>query len=293
MMLQEKRPTSAKMKKVVTNTAVHIFLAIASVIWVFPIFWVMLTSFRAEKGSYVSSFFPKSYTLNNYVKLFTDRNILDFPQMFINTLLIAICSCLISSFFVLSVSYCMSRLRFHLRKTFMNVALILGLFPGFMSMVAIYYLLKLIGLSEGSMIRVALVLVYSGGAGLLFYISKGFFDTISKTLDEAAFIDGATKWQVFTRITIPLSKPIIVYTVLTAFIAPWVDFIFAKVICRANAKYYTVAIGLWKMLEKEYIDNWYTAFAAGAVCISIPIAILFVIMQRFYVEGMSSGAVKG
>lgn len=293
MMLQEKRPSSAKMKKIVTNVFVHIGLAIASMIWVFPIFWVVLTSFRAEKGSYVSSFFPKSYTLNNYVKLFTDQNVLDFPQMFMNTFIIAICSCLISSFFVLSVSYCMSRLRFHLRKAFMNVALILGLFPGFMSMVAVYYLLKVAGLSEGSMIRVALVLVYSGGAGLLFYISKGFFDTISKTLDEAAFIDGATKFQVFTKITIPLSKPIIVYTVLTAFIAPWVDFIFAKVICRADARYYTVAIGLWKMLEKEYIDNWYTAFAAGAVCISIPIAILFVIMQRFYVEGMSSGAVKG
>lgn len=293
MMLQEKRPSSAKMKKIVTNVFVHIGLAIASIIWVFPIFWVILTSFRAEKGSYVSSFLPKAYTLNNYVKLFTDKNVLDFPQMFMNTFIIAICSCLISSFFVLSVSYCMSRLRFHLRKTFMNVALILGLFPGFMSMVAVYYLLKVVGLSEGSMIRVALVLVYSGGAGLMFYISKGFFDTISKTLDEAAFIDGATKFQVFTKITIPLSKPIIVYTILTAFISPWVDFIFAKVICRANARYYTVAIGLWKMLEKEYIDNWYTAFAAGAVCISIPIAILFVIMQRFYVEGMSSGAVKG
>lgn len=179
-----------------------------------------------------------------------------------------------------------------MRKTFMNIAMILGLFPAFMSMVAVYYILKSIGLSEGNMIRVALVLVYSGGAGLQFYIAKGFFDTIPKALDEAAYIDGATKWQVFTRVTIPLSKPIIVYTVLNAFMGPWVDFIFAKVICRANAEYYTVSIGLWQMLEKEYIDNWYNCFAAGAVCISIPIAILFIFMQRFYTDGLS-GAVKG
>ena len=134
--------------------------------------------------------------------------------------------------------------------------------------------------------------VYSGSAGIQFYIAKGFFDTIPKGIDEAARIDGANRWQVFTKITIPLSKPIIVYTVLTSFIAPWVDFIFARVICRANADYYTVAIGLWQMLEKEYVDNWYTCFAAGAVCISLPIAILFIVMQKCYNESMS-GAVKG
>lgn len=279
-------------KKTVVNSLIHIFLAILSVIWVMPLVWIILTSFRGEKGSYVSTFFPQSYTLANYARLFTDTQILNFPQMFLNTLIIAIFSCLISTFFVLAVSYSMSRLKFKLRKPYMNMAMILGLFPGFMSMIAVYYILKALGLSEGAMIRVALILVYSGGAGLLFYTAKGFFDTIPKTLDEAAFLDGATKWEVFTRITIPLSRPIIVYTVLTAFIGPWVDFIFAKVICRTNAQYYTVAIGLWRMLEKEYIDNWYTSFAAGAVCISIPIAILYLCIQRFYMDGLS-GAVKG
>ncbi len=289
---KEKITGSMKARKFISNTIVHTILAIMAIIWVFPIFWVVLTSFRAEKGSYVSSFFPKSYTLNNYIQLFTNTSVLNFPKMFANTLIIAIFSCIISTFFVLSVSYCMSRLRFKMRKPFMNVAMILGLFPAFMSMVAVYYILKAIGLSEGAMIRVALVLVYSGGSGLGFYIAKGFFDTIPKALDEAAYIDGCTRWQVFYKITIPLSKPIIVYTVLTSFMGPWVDFIFAKVICRAEADYYTVAIGLWRMLEREYIDNWYTCFAAGAVCISIPIAILFIVMQRYYTEGLS-GAVKG
>ncbi len=282
----------AKIRKTIVNILVHIFLAILSFIWVLPIFWIILTSFRGEQGSYVNTFFPKTYTLGNYIKLFTDRNVLNFPQMFMNTLIIAVFSCMVSTFFVLSVSYCMSRLRFKLRKPYMNMAMILTLFPSIMSMVAVYYILKALGLSEGAMIRVALVMVYSGGAGLVFYIAKGFFDTIPKSLDEAALLDGANKWQIFTRITIPLSKPIIIYTIMTAFIGPWVDFIFAKVICRANAKYFTVAIGLWNMLQKEYIHQWYTCFAAGAVCVSIPIAILFVYMQQFYVEGMS-GAVKG
>ncbi len=283
---------SASQKKFITNTAVHIILAILAVIWVFPIFWVVLTSFRAEKGSYVSSFFPKSYTLDNYIKLFTDTTLLNFPKMFMNTLIIAVCSCLLSTLYTLAVSYCLSRLKFKLRKPYMNMAMILGLFPGFMSMVAVYFILKALGLSEGGLIRLALILCYSGGAGLGFQIAKGFFDTIPLAIDEAALIDGCTRWQIFWRITLPLSKPVIVYTVLTAFIGPWVDFIFAKVICRANADYYTVAIGLWRMLEKEYIDNWYTCFAAGAVLISIPIAILFMFLQKYYVDGMS-GAVKG
>ena len=276
----------------VGNFFVHVFLAMLAAIWVLPIFWIILTSFRAEQGSYVSTFFPKGYTLANYIKLFTDRNVLNFPRMFGNTLIIAVFTCIISTFFVLSVSYSLSRMRFKLRKPYMNLAMILGLFPGFMAMIAEYYILKALGLTEGSAVRLALIIVYSAGTGLGFQIAKGYFDTIPRSVDEAAIMDGATQWQVFTRITMPLSKPIIIYTVMTSFIAPWVDFIFAKVIVRANSDQFTVAIGLWNMLQKEYINQWYTSFAAGAVIISLPIAILFVYMQKFYVEGMS-GAVKG
>ncbi len=281
-----------KTSKKIKNFAIHCLLAVLAFLWVFPILWVILTSFRAEKGSYVSTFLPQAYTLDNYIKLFTDTSILNFPQMFMNTLIIAIFSCILSAFYVLSASYCLSRLKFKMRKPYMNMAMILGLFPAFMSMIAVYFILKAVGLTEGSLIRVALILCYSGGAALSFQISKGFFDTIPKEIDEAALIDGCTRWRIFTRITIPLSKPIIIYTILTSFMGPWLDFIFARVICRANADQYTVAIGLWRMLEKEYIDSWYTSFAAGAVLISIPIAILFLCLQRFYVDGLS-GAVKG
>lgn len=287
-----KQMKSAKAIRRRNNVLVHSLLAVLAAVWVFPVLWVVMTSFRAEKGSYVSSFFPKSYTLDNYARLFTDTTVLNFPQMFTNTLIIAICSCILSSFYVLSASFCLSRMRFKMRKPYMNMAMILGLFPGFMSMIAVYFILKAVGLTEGSLIRLALILCYSGSAALGFQIAKGFFDTMPLALDEAALIDGCTRWQIFTKITLPLSKPVVVYTVLTAFIGPWVDFIFAKVICRANSDQYTIAIGLWKMLEKEYIDNWYTSFAAGAVLISIPIALLFLKMQKYYVNGMS-GAVKG
>jgi arabinogalactan oligomer/maltooligosaccharide transport system permease protein len=287
-----KKQKSAKGARLRNNIIVHTILAILAVIWVFPVFWVVMTSFRAEKGSYVSSFFPKSFTLDNYIKLFTDTSILNFPKMFTNTLIIAIFSCLLSTFFLLSAAFCLSRMRFRMRKPYMNMAMILGLFPGFMSMIAVYFILKAVGLTEGSLIRLALILCYSGGSALSFQIAKGFFDTTPYSIDEAALLDGCTRWQIFTKITLPLSKPIVIYTILTSFISPWVDFIFAKVICRANADQYTVAIGLWKMLEKEYIDNWYTCFAAGAVLISIPIAALFLKLQKYYVNGMA-GAVKG
>ena len=217
--------TAPKLRKIIGNVLIHVLLAVLAFIWVLPIFWVVLTSFRKQPGSYVTTFFPAEYTLNNYVKLFTDTSILNFPQMFWNTFIIGVCCCVISTVFVISVAYCMSRMRFKMRKPFMNIAMILGLFPSFMSMVAVYYILKAIGLAEGSMIRIALIVVFSAGSGAGFYVAKGFFDTIPKSLDEAAIIDGATRWQVFTKVVAPLSKPIIVYTILISFMGPWLSLI--------------------------------------------------------------------
>lgn len=280
-------------KKIISDTLCHILLAVLSIIWVLPIAYVILTAFRKEGGSYKSYIFPKEYTLDNFVNLFKPTSQINFTQWFFNTLIIAIFSTLFSAFFVLCVSYVMSRLKFKMRKPLMNIALILGMFPGFMSMIAIYYILKGLGmLDTGLLKQVALVMVYSGGAGLGFYMAKGFFDTIPKAIDEAAYIDGATKWDTFVKITLPLSKPIITYTLMTAFMGPWVDYIFAKVIMGNDTAHYTIAIGLWTMLEKEYVEYFYTQFYAGCVLISIPIAILFLLTQRCYVEGVS-GSVKG
>lgn len=249
-----KRPmTAGRAKKIAKNSLVHIILAILVVIWLFPIFWIIMTSLRGESGAYTAYFFPKELTFNNYKRLFTETTLLNFPRAFMNTLIISIFSCLISTTFVLSVSYCMSRLRFRMRKAFMNLAMILGLFPAFMSMVAVYFILKAVGLTEGSGLRIALILIYSAGSGVGFYIAKGFFDTVPKSLSEAAILDGCNQFQVFYKIILPLSKPIVVYTILTAFLAPWLDFVFVRVIVGPKDKYWTVSLLLYNMLEKEFV----------------------------------------
>lgn len=279
-----------KVKRTIKSFFAHFGLVLLSIVWLFPIFWVVLASFREEGGSYTPYFFPKGYTINNYVRLFTENSQFQFSRWFANTFLVAVCSCIISTTFVLSVAFVMSRMRFRQRKAFMNIALILGMFPGFMSMIAVYYILKGLGISQSLL---ALILVYSGGSGAGFFVAKGFFDTVPKAVEESAMVEGATRMQIFAKIIIPLSKPIIVYTVLTSFTAPWMDYIFSSVILGDNYENYTVALGLSKMLEREFISTYFTRFAAGCVCVSIPIAILFIALQKYYVEGIATGAAKG
>ncbi|HKM23203.1 MAG TPA: sugar ABC transporter permease [Erysipelothrix sp.] len=273
-----------------TNAFLYVLLSVLSVIWIIPIAWLVMTSFRGEPGAFPNYVIPKTWSLDNYRMLLTDTTLFNYPRWFMNTLFVAVFTCIISTVLVLGTSYAFSRLRFKLRKPMMNVILILGMFPGFMSMIAIYHLLSYVGLSQS---LYALILVYSGGAAMGYYISKGFFDTIPKAIDESAIIDGATRNDIFWKITLPLSKPIVVYTVLTSFIAPWVDFVFVSIIMRDSYKNYTVALGLFEMLKRENIDKYFTQFCAGAVLVAIPITLLFIFMQKYYVEGVTGGSVKG
>lgn len=268
----------------------HAVLTLLSLIWLFPIAWLVMQSFRGEQGAFTSYIIPKEWTLKNYIGLFTDTKLFSFPRWFGNTFIVAIFTCIITTILVLLTGYAFSRLRFKMRKPLMNIILILGMFPGFMSMVAIYHILKTFGLVQS---LASLVLVYSGGAAMGYYIAKGFFDTIPRSIDEAAMIDGATKNQVFWKITLPMSKPIVVYTIMTAFIAPWVDFIFVSVIMKDNYQKYTVALGLFRMIERENIQQYFTSFCAGAVLIAIPITLLFIKMQKYYVGGVTAGGAKG
>ena len=279
-------------RRVTADIITYIFLSIMCIVWLLPFFWVIMQSFRDGKGQFISTFLPEKYTLNNYIALFKEADVINFPRMFLNTLVLACCTCVVSTFFVLSVAYCTSRLKWKLRKPYMNMAMIINLFPGFMPMMAVYFILKALGMTEGDKIYISLVICFSAGAGTGFFVMKGYMDTIPKALDEAAMIDGCTRWQIFTKVTLPLCKPMIVYQIITSFMGPWMDFIFAKVIAGAKAKYWTVSIGLFNMLEKEYVDTWFVRFCAGAVLISIPISILFIITQKFYQEAMG-GAVKG
>lgn len=294
-----KIPNQGKsMKKANRNSTIagYAILSILSLIWLYPIVWILLSSIRTETndqgaliGTVVSNYFPTRIGFDNFVNLFNNTL---FPQWFLNTLIVSVSTFVLSTLLTLSVAYVMSKLKFKARKPFLNIALILGLFPGFMSIIAIYYILKAFNLTQT---LYALILVYSAGSGLGFYVAKGFFDIIPNSLLESARLDGATNFQIFLKIILPLSKPIIIYTALLSFVGPWMDFIFARVILgEANTQLHTVAVGLYTMLYGERVDsNVFTMFAAGCVIVAIPIVSLFLSMQKYYVEGVTAGAVKG
>ena len=270
----------------------YVLLAILAVLWIFPIIWIILASFSYNNTGFVSTIWPDKFTWQNYIGIFTNSQY-PFVNWVLNTLFVAVISATLSTFVTIAVAYVLPRLRFRFRKPFLQIALVLGMFPGFMSMIALYYILKALNMLNLG----GLILVYVGGAGLGFYIAKGFFDTMPRAIDEAAEIDGATKWQVFIHIGLPLSKPMIVYTALTSFMAPWVDFIFSGIILSTsgNPKTYTVAYGLYNMVHssKGMMAQFFTQFIAGCVVIAIPITILFIVMQKFYVNGITAGADKG
>ncbi|MBI9009032.1 MAG: sugar ABC transporter permease [Tenericutes bacterium] len=294
--LKPKAFKSVKKSERISNILSYGLLGVLALIWMFPIVWIILNAFRTEYntsgqliGIVVSHYFPTQLGLENFKLLFQETL---FPRWFLNTLMVAFFTFILSTFLTLCVAYVMSKLKFKMRKRYLSVAIILGLFPGFMSMIAIYYILKALQLTQTLF---ALILVYSSGAGLGFYVAKGFFDIIPDSLVESGRLDGATNFQIFTKIIVPISKPIIIYTALTSFIGPWMDFIFARVILgETNVELHTVAVGLYYMMYGERIDsNVFTIFCAGCVIVAIPIVALFLMMQKYYVEGVTAGAVKG
>lgn len=284
-------------KRILTDSIIYIVLTVLVVIWLFPIVWLILRALDAENtGMAAATVFPTKYSFDNFKLLFTDSNY-PYGSWMLNTLIIALGSCVISTLLVLMVSFALSRLRFSARKKLMNISLILGLFPGFMSLICLYYLFQAVGLAANQnnprIGLLGLMLAYSLAAGTGYYIVKGFFDTIPLAIDEAARIDGATKNRIFWQMIIPLSKPIIIYTVLTSFISPWCDFIMASIFVREK-EVYTIAVGIRRWVMEDTLQvTMFTRFCAGGVLISVPIVILFLIMQKFYVAGITGGAAKG
>ena len=285
------RRVGMRFKRIFGNTVGQTVLTILSIIWIIPLIYLVIQSFRGESGAWSPTFFPQTWTLDNYRKLFFETQ---FLRWYGNTLLISVVSCAITTVFVLAVSYAFSRIKFKARKPMMNVMLILGMFPGFMSMSAVYFLLKIL-LPGNYQSHLSLIIVYSAGAALSYYIAKGFFDTVPKSLDEAARIDGASRSRVFWKIILPLSKSIIIYTILISFIAPWCDYIFVSYIMSGvpDTGMYTVSLGMYKWLEREMIQQYFTTFCAAAVIVATPITALFMWLQKYYVQGVTGGAVKG
>ena len=285
----------------ISNTIIYVVLVLISIIWLIPFVCIVIQSFRVQPTGMTRYLFnnPEAsvkeglaikFGFDNFKRLFTETQ---FPRWYLNTFIIAVVVAVVQTIIVLCMSYTLSRFRFKLRKPMMQFMLILGMFPGMLSMIILYQVLKDLGLALDNAVP-GLILVYVASSGMGYYVSKGFFDTIPKSLDEAARIDGATRAQVLFKIILPLAKPIVIYTVLTAFMGPWGDFVFARYIANGRIAAYNAAVGLQSWLATDTMAmNNYTMFCAGGVIVAIPVVILFMCLQRYYVEGVTGGAVKG
>ncbi|OAB36768.1 sugar ABC transporter permease [Paenibacillus macquariensis subsp. defensor] len=277
--------SKGKFKRLIGLTISHIVLIIIAIVAMYPALWVVFSSFRPGTSLFSESFLPKAWTLIHYKELF---NNFPFGQWYVNTLKIAIISTVFSTTFVLLSGYVFSRFRFKGRKGIMTSLFAIGMFPSFMSMIAVYILLLNMNLLNT---HTALIFVYSAGAIMGYVLVKGYFDTIPKSLEESARLDGAGHFRVFFSIFLPLSRPLIVFLTVTSFAGAFNDFIFAQMVLRTKEQQ-TLAVGLYNMVNAAFATQ-FTIFAAGCVLVALPITILFMFMQRFLVEGLTAGAEKG
>ena len=274
-----------KVKRTLKCLLVYSLLIIIAFIFFFPCIWIIMSSF-SETGSLYdfNGFFPDSYSFESFKKLFTDTGLYNYPKWLGNTLFVSVVSCVFSTLLIIGTAYVMSYFQFKARKPLMKITLVLSMFPSFMGMTAVYLLMTQFNFVNNLW---GLIVIYSCTAPLGYLVQKGFFDTIPQSIYEAAKIDGATNFRIFRTITLPLAKPIIVYTALTSFTWPWSDFVLPKLLL-IDKDNWTVAVGLLQLGQDEF-----SRFAAGSVFIAIPIVILYFVLAKNMVTGMTSGAVKG
>ncbi len=265
----------------------YLLLIIIAVVSIYPALWIVMSSFKVGDSLFSEHLIPDQLTTDHYVRLFTDDN-LNYPLWYWNTFKISLISTVLGTSLTIITAYALSRFRFRGRQNILTSMLILGMFPGFMSMIAIYVLLISANLNDSHW---GLILVYAAGAPLGAFVAKGFFDTIPKALEEAATIDGASHTRIFIGIVLPLSRPMITYIALTSFTGTFFDYIFSSFVLRSTDKK-TLAMGLYEMVSQRSSTE-FTTFAAGAVLAAIPITLLFMFLQRFLVAGLTSGATKG
>ena len=273
-----------KPQKLFNVAITYLIILAVCFVFLFPILWLVLASF-SKTGSIYSfeGFFPAEFSLDSFKRLFTDTALYNYPRLFLNTLFIALMSSLIGTALTILTAYVMSRFRFRTRKAMMKTTLILGMFPSFMTMTAVYLMMTQFNLINQQW---GLILIYSAGAPMGYLTQKGFFDTIPSSIDEAARIDGASNFRIFVRITLPLAAPMIVYTLLSSFVWPWSDFILPQLLLK-NKDLYTVAVGLMSLDDSEF-----SRFAAGSVFIAVPIVVFYFALSKFLISGLSAGAVK-
>ncbi len=262
-------------------------LILMSAVFLFPCLWLILASLSKTGSLYdFKGFFPAAFSLQTFADLFTNdvNGLYPYKTWFFNTLYVAVCSSVLGTVLVLLTGYVMSRFRFKGRNAIKKTTLVLGMFPGFMGMTAVYIIMTQLGLINR---LESLIFFYAATAPVSYMVQKGYFDSIPNTIFEAARLDGATNLEVFGKITLPLSKPMVVYTMLTQFAWPWSDVLLPKLLLK-DRQMWTVAVGLFNLPETHF-----ARFAAGSVFIAIPIVILYFCLVKNIVGGLTAGSVKG
>ncbi len=276
------------MKSRLEVTGIYLIIGLMTVVICYPLAWAVGLSFNAGTSLYSSSMIPKEPTLEHYRWLFTSPES-NYLTWYRNTLYVSTVSSVLSILFTSMTAYALSRFQFVGRKSGMYAFLLLQMFPVMMAMVAIYIFLNLIGLLNT---LIGLIMIYVGGQiPFNAWLVKGYLDTISRELDDAAKIDGAGPIRLFIRILLPLITPILAIVALTNFMLPIFDFILPSIILHDKSKY-TLAVGLYHFVTEKYSSN-FTVFTAGAILIAVPIAGIYLFLQKYFISGLAAGGTKG
>ncbi|MBO8156240.1 MAG: sugar ABC transporter permease [Bacillaceae bacterium] len=279
---------SRKTKSRLEVATIYLVIFVMFVIIFYPLLWTVGMSLNPGTSLYAAELFPDNWTLDHYKWLFTDPDS-DYLIWYKNSLIVAAANAFFSVILTSFVAYAFSRYRFIGRKYGLYAFLLLQMFPAIMAMVAIYILLNLIGLLDT---LTGLILVYIGGQiPFNAWLVKGYFDTIPGELDDAARIDGAGHFGVFFRIMLPLAKPILGVVALFNFMAPFMDFLLPRIVLRSPENF-TLALGLFNFINQQFANN-FTRFAAGSILIAVPIAVVYLLSQRYLITGLTAGGTKG
>lgn len=283
------KQVSLKRQRKIKLTFSYLLLIFVVIIIGYPLLWTIGASFNPGNSLISTSLIPKNATLAHYQELFANHENLLYGRWYVNSLKISFFTMLFSLVFVSMTAYSFSRFRFKGRKNGLMLFLLLQMIPQFSALIAIFVLAQMLGLINSHFL---LILIYVGGQiPMNTYLLKGYFDSIPTDLDESAKIDGASNTKIFLQIILPLSRPMLAVVAMNGFTGPLGDFALSSVLLR-NAEYYTLPIGLYKLVTDK-MGASYTTFAAGAILISIPIAVVFLLLQKHFVSGLTAGGTKG
>ncbi|MDR2701603.1 MAG: sugar ABC transporter permease [Spirochaetaceae bacterium] len=274
-----------KVKKVVSTILIYIELIIVAVVVIYPLLWVIGSSLNESSGISRSSIIPEKVSLNNFKMLFTKFN---YGKWYLNTLYVAVLTTVFSIFIHTMTAFVFARFKFKGRKMGLLSVMILQMFPSFMSLTALYMIALNFGMLNN--LNMLVIIYVAGGIPANIWLVRGYMLNIPRSMDEAASIDGVTKLQLFYKIILPLSMPIIFFIAVTSFMGPWMDYMLPRYLINMNEKR-TLAIGLFDLINGTNAD--FSAFCAGAVLVAIPITIIYMAFQRFLLEGLMAGANKG